>query len=70
MRKIICASALVWALCGSASAGDIQNPPVTSQPSRTSASQVLDDGASVNVDDAECFTQIALDLLTVMPSLF
>ncbi len=43
MRKTLRASALVLALCGSALAGDINNPPVTTDPNAPRGAQ-FDDG--------------------------
>lgn len=70
MRKILCASALVWALCGSAFAGDIQNPPVTSPLPQTNAVRVLDAGGVIRGDNTDGMTQLALDIFAVMQSLF
>jgi hypothetical protein len=67
MRKILCASALVWALYGSAFAGDIQNPPIAPQ---THAVQEQDDAFIIRDDSTDSMTQIELDLLAVIPSLF
>ena len=70
MRKIFCVSALVWALCGSAFAGDIQNPPVALPQPQTNVVQEQGAGDIIRGDDADGMTQLALDLFAVMQSLF
>jgi len=70
MRKAISVSALILAFVCSAHAGDMQNdktgPPP--QPSTSVTQQPTTDGEMQN-DVADSLTQIALDLLSVFPSL-
>lgn len=87
MRKTLCASVLVLALCGSAFAGDIECPPIapgdiSSPPSapQSSSNQINDSEISTEAsaptadgvthyDNPDSLTRIALDLLSVLPSL-
>ncbi len=66
MRKTLLAAALVLALCCSALAGDIHTPPVAPDPP-PGTSQELSVDAENNAPGG--LTQIALDLLTLLPSL-
>ena len=69
MRKTLCVSALVLALCGSAFAGDTNSPPivgpdgVSSPPiaPQTSGEQTADD--IIDGDNAETVAAAALALL-------
>ena len=70
MRKILCALALVWALCSSTFAGDIQNPPVASPQPQTNVVREQDDDGIIHGDNTDSITQLALDLLAVVQSLF
>jgi hypothetical protein len=65
MRKTLLTAALVLALCYSALAGDMHTPPVAPDPPGPSQEQSVD---AVN-DAPGGLTQIALDLLTLLPSL-
>jgi len=71
MRKILGISVLVLLLTGSASAGIIQNdspaPPPPSQPA-SSSQEATADGIIQN-EAPDSLTQIALELLSVLPSL-
>ncbi len=70
MRKILCAAALVWALCVPALAGDIQSPPLVSEPPHTNVEPVQDGGGIILGGYIDSDTQIALELFAVMQSLF
>ena len=65
MRKISLTAALVLALCYSALAGDIHTPPVAPDPLEPSQEQSVD----AENDAPDGLTQIALELLTLLPSL-
>ena len=67
MRKTISVAALLLALTCPAYAGDIQNESPKPPANTTQAPTV--DGDMQN-DAADSLTQIALDLLAVLPSLF
>lgn len=66
MRKTLMATALALALCCTAFAGEMNTPPVMTEPSPSPLQ-----GPSVDVenDAPGGLTQMALDLLTVLPSL-
>jgi hypothetical protein len=68
MRKILCASALVWALCCPTFAGDIQAPPVV--PPQTVMTQEQDADSIIHGDNTNSINEIALDLFAVIRSLF
>ena len=70
MRKTISVAALLLALVCSAHAGEMQNesPAPPSQPTN-SVQEPTTDGDMPN-GVAGSLTQIALDLLTVLPSLY
>ena len=70
MRKTLGACSLVLLLAYSASAGIIQNEtPAPAPTPATTAQEPTTDGEMQN-DAADSLTQIALDLLAVLPSLF
>jgi hypothetical protein len=74
MLKAIRVSAMLLALVGSAYAGEVLTPPAP-QPPPTSAVQEPTDGATLNgdistPDVSESLTQITLELLAVLPSIF
>ncbi len=55
MRKTLLASVLLLALCGAALAGDMNSPPLTSNPPSTtpaSSAQTSDDSAATESPDA------------------
>ena len=70
MRKTISVSALILALVCSAHAGEIQNdkPSPPPQPPSSAAQQATPQGEIQN-DVADSLTQIALNVLAVLPSL-
>jgi hypothetical protein len=80
MRKTICASVLVLALCGSALGGDINNPPIVdpdntrSLPSapQTSDEQTADGqlGTGETATAADAVAAAALSVLDSMLALF
>jgi hypothetical protein len=67
MRKILGVAALMLAICCPALAGEIPNPPAP-QPQANTVQEPTTDGDIQN-DATESLTQIALDLLAVLPSL-
>jgi hypothetical protein len=77
MRKTICASVLVWALCVSTLAGDILNPPapVKFEDSPNATLLCVDQSADGRVGDettdpsADGFTAAALTLLDTVLAL-
>src|SRR5947209_1118654 len=71
MRKTLRASVLLLALSGSAYAGEIpcDNPTPPQQPTTTSVTQEPTTDGNIPNDVAGSMTQIALDLLAVLPSL-
>ena len=70
MRKAISASALILAFVCSAHAGDIQNDsPQPPPPQSATAVQTPTTEGDMQNGVAGSLTQIALDLLAVLPSL-
>jgi hypothetical protein len=74
MRKTISVAALLLALTCPAYAGEMQNDKPAPPPQPASAIQEPTDGATLNGDistpgPSESLTQIALELLAVLPSL-
>lgn len=74
MRKTICASVLVWALCVSTLAGDILNPPAPVKPPNATLSSVDQSAKDWNVDEtsdpsADRITVAALTLLDTVLAL-
>jgi hypothetical protein len=69
MRKTISVAALLLALVCSAHAGEMQNESPAPPSHPTNAVQETTDGEMPN-DAAGSLTQIALDLLAALPSLF
>jgi hypothetical protein len=67
MRKILGVAALMLAICCPALAGEIPNPPAP-QPQANTVQEPTTDGDIQN-DATESLTQIAIDLLAVLPSL-
>ena len=68
MRKTLGVCLLVLLLSGSAVAGEMPNLSPAPPPQPTNAVQETTDGEMPN-DTAGSLTQIALDLLAVLPSL-
>jgi hypothetical protein len=68
MRKTLGVAALMLALCGPALAGEIPNPPAP-QPQANTVQEPTATGDIQN-GSADSLTEIALDLLAVLPSLF
>jgi len=73
MLKAIRVSAMLLALAGSTYAGEMLTPPAP-QPTKTSTAQEPTDDVTLNGDVqtpgvSESLTQIALELLAVLPSL-
>lgn len=64
MRKTLCASVLLLALCGSAYAGDISNPstPQPPPPSNMTAEETAMDGV-MQTGTANGFTEMLLSVL-------
>jgi hypothetical protein len=69
MRKAISVAALFLALTCSAYAGDMPNGSPAPPSQSTNAAQEPTGGIMQN-DEAGSLTQIALDLLAVLPSLY
>ncbi len=67
MRKTLSAAVLVLALCCPVAAGIIHNPEP--EPSPASATQEPLAGGDMPNGAADNLTEIALDLLSVLPSL-
>jgi hypothetical protein len=67
MRKTISVAALLLALACPAYAGDIQND---SPKPLTNTTQAPTTDGEIQNDAVDSLTQIALDLLAVLPSLF
>ncbi|HKG13596.1 MAG TPA: hypothetical protein VKB12_09655 [Pyrinomonadaceae bacterium] len=68
MRKTLGIATLMLAFCCPALAGEIPNPPAPQPQGMT-----VDETATTDVDfasAADTLTQIALDMLAVLPSLF
>src|SRR4051812_25207936 len=70
MRKAISVAALLLALTCSAYAGDMPNGSPAPPPQPTNAVQEPTTGGEMQNDVAVSLTQIALDLLAVLPSLY
>ena len=64
MRKTLCASILLLALCGSAFAGDISNPsaPQPPPPSNMTAEETMTDDV-IQTGTADGFTETLLSVL-------
>lgn len=64
MRKTLCASVLLLALCGSAFAGDISNPsaPQPPPPSNMTAEETTTDDV-IHTGEADGFTETLLSVL-------
>ena len=63
MRKTLCASVLMLALCGSALAGDISNPSAPQPPpSNMTAEETAADGV-IQTGTADGFTETFLSVL-------
>lgn len=74
MRKTICASVLVWALCVPTLAGDILNPPAPVKSPNSLLSSVDQSANDWNVDEtsdpsADRITAAALTLLDTVLTL-
>lgn len=69
MRKIVCAAALALTLCGNALAGEIPTPPVA-PPNTAVATQEPTECGEICTTSADTMTQMALDLLATLQSLF
>jgi len=74
MRKTLTTVALLLALSCTALGGEIQIPPAPAPP-QASTTQEPTDGATVNGNmhttvESETLTQVALELLAALPSLF
>jgi hypothetical protein len=69
MRKTLGVCSLVLLLACSASAGIIQNETPAPAPTPTPASQAQATDGDISTTSADSLTQIALDLLAVLPSL-
>ena len=69
MRNILCAAALALTLCGNALAGEIPTPPVA-PPNTAVATQEPTEGGELSTTSADTLTQMALDLLAALSSLF
>jgi hypothetical protein len=68
MLKALRTSAMLLALVGAARAGEVLTPPAAPPPSQNIVQQSATDGCTAD-DAPETLTQIALDLLAVLPSL-
>ena len=68
MRKTLGIAALILALHCPALAGEIPNPPAPQPQGIKVNDPATSDDATISVADA--LTQIALDMLAVLPSLF
>lgn len=71
MLKAIRVSAMLLVLVGSAHAGEVLTPPAPTtppQPARTAQEPTLN-GIMSTPDVSESMTEIALELLAVLPSL-
>jgi hypothetical protein len=66
MRKTLSASVLLLALCYPAFAGDMPTPPV---PEPTKAVQEPTGDGIIHGNNTDSLTEIALDILAVLPSL-
>lgn len=64
MRKTLCASVLLLALCGSAFAGDMSNPstPQPPPPQNMTAGETTTDGV-IQTGEADSFTETLLSVL-------
>jgi hypothetical protein len=69
MRKVISVAALLLALTCSAHAGDMPNGSPAPPPSANAVQEQTTDG-DISTMSAVGLTQIALDLLAVLPSLY
>ena len=68
MLKALRTSAMLLALVGAARAGEVLTPPAAPPLNQNIAQQPAKDGYT-DADAPETLTQIALDLLAVLPSL-
>jgi hypothetical protein len=69
MRKTLSAAALMLALCCPALAGEIPNPPAP-QPQGMTIKEPAIDGEIPTSSVSDSLTEVALELLAVLPSLF
>ena len=68
MRKTLCVTALMLALCCPALAGEIPTPPAP-QPHGVTVEEPTLNGVIPAPDESESLTQTVLELLAVLPSL-
>jgi len=68
MRKTLGIAALMMTLCSPALAGEIPNPPAPQPQGITVNEPAATDEDTISAADA--LTQIALDMLAALPSLF
>ena len=69
MLKALRTSALLLILVGSAHASDVLTPPAPQPPQTATAQEPTTDG-STTYDTTYAMTEIALDMVAVLPSLF
>ena len=70
MLKALRISAMLLALVGSAQASDVLTPPAPQPPPQTATDQGPTTDGSFTNDTPDTVTEIALDMLAVLPSLF
>ena len=70
MRKTLGIAALMLAFCCPALAGEIHIPPVAPYPPQANTAQEPTTNGWIQNESADRLTQIALDLLAALPSLF
>lgn len=68
MRKTLAIATLMLALCCSARAGEIPNPPAPQPQGMTVSDPTTTDEDTAGAIDT--LTQVALDVFAVLPSLF
>jgi hypothetical protein len=69
MLKALRIPALLLVLAGSAHASDVLTPPAPQPPTQSAAAQEPSDG-NLTDDTKYAMTEIALDMLAALPSLF
>ena len=70
MRKTLTTAALLLVLSCTALGGEIHIPPVAPDPPQANTAQEPTTNGWIQNESADSLTQIALDLLAALPSLF